>query len=142
MQIFLVRQFRRLVDPLAGMLVAIENGEERDPETVNLLRAMGVLDGMTDLLLLGAGRKVRFIETKLELTPQHNRTDLFDAQREVHLMLQWYGFRVDVVRNAAEFWAIVDAEGIAHGALPPSREQMTLLGGPRSKRLKWPRKTQ
>lgn len=135
LQIYLVRQFRKLVDPLAGTLVAIENGAEREAKTLELLHAMGVLNGIPDLLLLGAGRKVRFIEVKLAATAQHLRTDLSEAQADVHLLLHWYGFRVDVVRTAAEFWAIVDEEGIAHGARPAQHEQLTLLAGPRRKRL-------
>lgn len=136
LQIYLVRQFRRLVDPLEASLAAIENGEDRSAETLDLLHALGVLDGMVDLVLLLRHGRVRWIEIKLEATLQHKRTGLTGAQRDLHALFGFYGHTVDVVRNAAEFWAIVDAEGISHAPRPPAREQLVLLPLAGRKRLK------
>lgn len=137
LQIYLVRQFRRLVDPLEAILVAQENGEDRSSETLALLGAMGLHAGWMDLVLVMTGARVHWIEVKLEATLQHGRTDLREDQRETHALLGFYDHRVSVVRNAGEFWTIVDSYGITHAALPPRHEQL-LLPRPRRSPVRRP----
>ena len=126
LQIFLVRQFRKLVDPLEASLIAIENGEDRSPETLGLLGAMGIEPGACDLALVMIGRRIHWIECKLEATLTHARTDLRDDQRAHHSLMRWYGHAISVVRNAAEFWAIVDGYGISHAPVVVRPEQLVL----------------
>jgi len=126
LQIYLVRQFRRLVDPLDGKLVALEIGEGRTDETLELLRALGVEDGFPDLMLLGQRRHLHFIECKLEATLRHPKTETTPQQDAMHAALEWFGFAVSVIRTADEFWAVVEAEGIPHKPRPASAQQETL----------------
>jgi hypothetical protein len=135
LQIYLARQFNRLVDPLDALLLGIENGEDRSAETLALLEAMGLQSGITDLALLIAGPRVHWIEVKLAKTEAHARTELFDDQIAMHKLLGWYGFPVSVIRSADEFWAVVDGEGVPHRPRPPRYEQLQ-LPRPRRARLK------
>jgi hypothetical protein len=128
-----VRQFKRLVSPLQATLLAIENGENRPPETLELLGAMGMENGITDLALLTNRARIHWIEVKLEATLQHARTDLRPDQREIHDLLVFYDHRISVVRNPDEFWSIVDSYDIAHLPVPPRHEQLIL---PRPRRSK------
>lgn len=134
LQIFLVRRFRSLVDPIDASLIALENGEGRAAETIELLKAMGLEDGLPDLMLLGQRRRIRFIEVKLEATLRHARTELRGEQTAFHDLLGFYGFQVDVVRSWAEFWAIVEAEGIPHRDPGGANEQLLLWSVERRKR--------
>lgn len=137
LQIYLVRQFRRLVDPLDASLIAIENGEDRSPETLELLDAMGLEAGITDLVLLATGARAHWIEIKLAKTDLHAATDVRPNQQVIHNLLRYYRFQVSVVRTADEFWAIVDAMQIHHLPRPPVHEQLH-LPVMRRRRLKRP----
>lgn len=106
--------------------MAQENGEDRSSETLALLGAMGLHVGWVDLALVMTGARVHWIEVKLEATLQHARTDLREDQRATHALLGFYDHAVSVVRNASEFWAIVDSYGITHAAPPPRHEQLVL----------------
>jgi hypothetical protein len=132
-----VRQFRRLVDPLDASLIAIENGEDRSPETLELLDAMGLEAGITDLVLLATGARAHWIEIKLAKTDLHAATDVRPNQQVIHNLLRYYRFQVSVVRTADEFWAIVDAMQIHHLPRPPVHEQLH-LPVMRRRRLKRP----
>lgn len=136
MQIHLVRQFRQRVDPLEASLVAVENGDGRTAESLALLYAKGVVANWPDLMLVIRGGRVHFIEVKLAATLRHERTDLNAGQRELHLLLRFYDHLVSVVRNEAEFWAIVEQHGIEHKPLPSRAEQLLL---PRPRRKPKPR---
>jgi hypothetical protein len=121
-----VQQFRKLVSPLDATILAIENGEDRNPETLALLGPLGMLSGFTDLALVMTRARIHFIEVKLEATLRHPRSELREDQRAIHRLLAYYDHKVSVVRSAAEFWHIVDSHGITHGALPQFHEQLLL----------------
>jgi hypothetical protein len=127
LQILLVRRFRKYVLPWNGKLVMIANGEYRPPQTLKLLDAMGLEDGMPDLALVGGRRHpVRWIEIKLEANINHEKTNCSDVQREMHDLLTYLENQVDVVRSFEEFWDIVEAEDIPHsmGERPPRQDVM------------------
>lgn len=135
-QIFLVRQFKSLVDPLNAQLIAIPNGEDRSDETLELLEAMGIQEGWPDLALILHDGRVWWIEVKLEATLQHAATGLSKAQGAIHTLLGWFDHPVSVVRTVAEFWAIVDAAGVPHLDLPAPRPVQLVLPRPRRSRKK------
>lgn len=138
LQIFLVRQFRRIVDPLDASLVSIENGEDRPDKTLELLHALGVEDGFPDLALIMIRRRVVWIEVKLEATLRHPRTELRLDQASWHELLQFYGFRTEVVRSWNELLAILDEEKIPHRPSAPSAEQGLLWSVESRKRASAP----
>jgi len=100
--------------PWHAQLVMIANGEYRPPETTDLLKAMGLVDGMTDLILFLPAGRVRLIEVKLRTTADHAATDVFQDQRELHDELRYLDHIVDIVRGFDELWAIVEEEGLPH----------------------------
>lgn len=121
LQVFLLRQFRKLVDPLDATLVSLENGEDRQASTLALLEAMGVLSGLHDLALVMTRGRLHWIEVKLEKTLEHARSELRPDQVELHELWEFYGHKSSVVRNAEEFWAIVDSYAIPHRPRPPQQ---------------------
>lgn len=131
---YLLRQFRKLVDPLEATLCSLENGEDRQASTLALLEAMGVLSGLHDLALVMTRGRIHWIEIKLDKTETHGRTDLRADQAELHDLWDYYGHKSSVVRSADEFWAIVDSYGIAHRPRPP--EQLALPPMPRKRRTR------
>jgi hypothetical protein len=110
----MVRRFRRHVMPWHAILVLIANGEYRPESTLDLLEAMGLEDGVMDLVMVISGGRTRWIEVKLDRTPEHGRTDLFQAQIEMHGLFGYLDHKVDQVRSLQELWAIVEEEGIPH----------------------------
>lgn len=121
-----MRQFRKLVDPIHARLISLENGEDRSAATLALLHALGVDDGVPDLLLIMTRGRAHWIEVKLDATLTHARTDLFDAQSAFHAGLGGLGHAVSVVRSAPEFWAIVDRYHVPHAPVPQTAEQLVL----------------
>lgn len=114
LQIFIVRKFRHHVMEWDAVLAMWPNGEDRSEETKKLLRAMGLVEGMVDLVLLLPGRRIRLIEIKLRRTLRHDRTGNDRAQDELHDLLRHFDFQIDVVRTFREFWQIVIDERIPH----------------------------
>lgn len=104
------------------------NGEYRTPETLALLKAMGLEDGLTDLLLILPGGRVRWIEVKLARTFHHGRTELDRAQIEMHTELCYLDHIVDVVRGVDDLLAIIDQEQVPHRliAVPPRQDHFNL----------------
>ena len=113
----LVRDFRKRVRPWHAQITMITNGDYRPPETVKLLADLGLVRGIPDLILFIDGGRTRLIEIKLERTLRHGATYATPVQKELHDLFDFMDHPVDIVRNPAQFWAIVDAEGIPHDAL-------------------------
>lgn len=126
MQIWLVDQFRRLVRPENAKLISLENGEDRTDATLGLLARLGVEDGVTDLALIMTRGRIAWIEVKLESTLRHARTGPSEDQKAWHAALELLGHRCWVVRNAAEFWAVVDHYHVPHDLVPVRVEQLLL----------------
>lgn len=125
LQIWLVDHFRALVDPRDAIILALENGEERAPETLDRLHRKGLVDGTPDLVIVYFAGQVLWVEVKLEATLRHRRTELSAVQQAVHDQLQGLGHVVQVVRSAREFWALLKLAGIPFKEPPP--EQLALF---------------
>jgi hypothetical protein len=118
LQILLVRRFRRYVMPWDAVLAMVANGEYRPAETLDLLDAMGLERGITDLVMVAARGLTCWIEVKLEKTLEHTRTDLTQTQRELHDTWAYMGHVMRVVRSLEELWAIVEEFAIPHRPWP------------------------
>jgi hypothetical protein len=125
LQIFLVQTFRKHIQPHHAILAMVANGGHRSADTVALLGRMGLVRGWPDLALVTHRARCRWIEVKLERTLQHDRTTLYDDQKEIHDTLAWMDHPVDVVRNLKELWAIVNQEEIPHTLKRWPAEQST-----------------
>lgn len=118
MQILLVRRFRRYVMPWDAVLALVANGEYRPPETLDLLDAMGLENGITDLVMVAAGGLTCWIEVKLAKTSEHPRSDLTPDQRELHDTWTYMGHILRVVRSLEELWAVVEEFNVPHRPWP------------------------
>jgi hypothetical protein len=126
LQIWLVDRFRELVDPADAIILALENGEDRKPETLALLDRLGVLDGTPDLAIVYYAGQILWVEVKLAATLKHRRTGLSPAQKELHAQLRGLGHSVHEVRSGREFWALLKWARIPFR--PPPPKQLSLFG--------------
>lgn len=112
--------------------MAIANGEFRREDTLELLLAMGLEEGLTDLALILPAGRLRWLEVKLEQTLIHERTAPNRVQRELHDELRWLDHEVDVIRSLDDLLAILAVEDVPHTlSSGPRQEAFRLRGGRR-----------
>lgn len=87
-----------------GLLFAVPNGGRRDAVTGGMLKADGVVAGVSDLILLvpRKGHHALCIEMKTAVGRQS------EAQKEWQWRVEAQGYRYDVVRSLQEFISTIN----------------------------------
>lgn len=95
----------RVILPRGAFFLHFPAGGFRSPVEAAILKGMGVLAGVPDLII-GYGGRGFGIELKTD------KTDLSAAQREMHHTMRAAGWRVEVARSVDEVVRILDEFGI------------------------------
>jgi len=104
--------------PAPWLVFHIPNGGGRSKAEAGILKAMGVLAGMPDLLVIGPGRHVTALEIKAPPKPTKRGTlskaapRVSDAQRDVIAALGECGIATLIVRDLDEAIRALEALGV------------------------------
>ena len=79
--------------------IAIPNGGSRDPREARNLKAQGVMAGAPDLVCIGDGGKVAWLEVK---RPGYTASAVRESQHDAHDMLRRKGHHVAIVTSQDE----------------------------------------
>lgn len=83
-----------------GVVAAhVPNGGKRSLAAGRRLKAEGMIAGFPDLVCVGDGGKVAFLEVK---RPKYSPSDVSDEQRDMHDMLRRKGHHVAIVTSQDE----------------------------------------
>lgn len=104
MQISCVNWFRYQFPQYQKLLFSVPNGGRRTATEAKILKAEGVVAGVSDLILLvpSAGFFALCIEMKVKPNKQS------DLQKEWHTLVEGYGYKYEVVYSLEEFREIIN----------------------------------
>jgi hypothetical protein len=88
---------------LRGTLFAVPNGGARDSRTANLLKATGVVAGVSDLIWI-LHNKIEFIEMKKPGGRQSG------AQKKFQEMVEFYGYNYNLIFSFVEFKTLIKSK--------------------------------
>lgn len=112
LQASLVRQFRLWVPPSHGVIYCVPNGEKLSPQAARRLLEMGLLPGVSDLVILLRGGRSIYAEVKTKDGRQS------PPQRDFQTNLAALGHRYVVLRSVDDLTELLVQEGLVarHGA--------------------------
>lgn len=101
LQVNCVRWFRYMYPQFSHLLFAVPNGGARSKSQGGMLKAEGVVAGVSDLILMlpSQGAHALCIEMKTESKISHQS----DKQKDWQTLVQQYGYKYVVCRNFVEF---------------------------------------
>lgn len=86
-----------------GLIFAVPNGGTRNIREAILLKATGVVSGVSDLICIMPNFKLVFVEVKTEKGVQSEKQKWFQK------LVELFGFEYHLVRSLEEFKVLVDA---------------------------------
>jgi hypothetical protein len=100
------------VAPDQAIILAVANGERRNPITASILQGAGVRAGASDLIVAATGGRTLWCEVKVAKSALHKRTYPSKAQQAFRTEVEALGHRYALIYSEWDLQDLLDELGL------------------------------